>query len=87
MLKEFFGQECGHCLAMNPLIARLEKETGLTVEKIETWHNEENETQRASFDKGQCGGVPFFVNTDTGAVLCGEVPYAELVAWATGTHQ
>lgn len=87
MLKEFYGQECGHCRTMDPLIARLEKEFSVRVEKIETWHNEENEAQRAAYDKGRCGGVPFFVNTDTDAVLCGEVPYQELVAWATaGTN-
>lgn len=82
MLLEFFGTECGHCKTMEPLVARLEKDLGLTVEKYETWHNEQNEAKRASYDKGRCGGVPFFVNTDTDAVICGEVEYEELLAWA-----
>lgn len=84
MLIEFYGEECGHCRNMDPLIARLEKEHGVTVEKVETWHDEANEARRVELDHGRCGGVPFFVNTDTDAILCGEVSYAELINWATG---
>ncbi|MBP6885916.1 MAG: hypothetical protein KBC02_01585 [Candidatus Pacebacteria bacterium] len=82
MLLEFYGTECGHCLAMNPLVERLEKEMGVSVEKIETWHNEENEAKRQQYDQGVCGGVPFFINTETGATLCGEVGYDALKSWA-----
>lgn len=82
MLLEFYGQECGHCINMEPSVARLEKELGVKVEKYETWHNEENDKMRDKYDQGKCGGVPFFVNTDTGATICGEVDYAELKAWA-----
>lgn len=85
MLLEFYGTECGHCLAMHPLVDRLEKETGLVVEKIETWHNEENEAKRQQYDQNLCGGVPFFINTDSGASLCGEVSYEQLKAWAVST--
>lgn len=84
MLLEFYGRECGHCRAMDPLVTRLEEELGVTVEKKETWHDEANEKLRAEHDNGRCGGVPFFVNTGTGAVLCGESSYEELKAWATG---
>jgi thiol-disulfide isomerase/thioredoxin len=82
MLLEFYGTECGHCLAMRPLVERLEQETGVVIEKIETWHNEGNEAKRQQYDQGRCGGVPFFINTDTNATLCGEVSYEELKAWA-----
>ena len=82
-LLEFYGKECPHCLTMAPLIDRLEKEHGLTIERFETWHDEANEKKRASYDVGAaCGGVPFFVNTDTGAKLCGAVSYEILEAWA-----
>jgi thiol-disulfide isomerase/thioredoxin len=84
MLIEFYGEECGHCRTMEPLIARLEKEHGLTVEKLETWHNEANEVRRAELDCDRCGGVPFFINTETNAILCGEASYEELINWATG---
>jgi len=29
-------------------------------------------------DKGHCGGVPFFINTETGKWICGEASYEEL---------
>lgn len=82
MLLEFYGKECGHCLAMDPLVKRLEQELGVTVTKYETWHDDANERMRAEHDKGRCGGVPLFVNTDTDAIICGETSYDELKAWA-----
>ena len=79
---EFYGAECGHCLNMEPLIRRLESETGLSVQRLETWHNDANEAKRMQLDQGRCGGVPFFINTTSGATLCGETTYDELKAWA-----
>lgn len=84
MLLEFYGTECGHCKNMEPLVARLEAEQGVKFERYETWHDQANEAKRAELDTVGCGGVPFFVNTDTGAILCGEVSYAELKEWALG---
>jgi thiol-disulfide isomerase/thioredoxin len=84
-LLEFYGKECSHCILMAPLIARLEKELKVKVKRIETWHDEKNEKLREEHDKdGECGGVPYFVNEETGAKLCGEVDYATLKAWAAG---
>ena len=83
-LLDFYGKECPHCVEMMPLIERLEKELGVTVEKLETWHDKKNDDLRKTHDKGDCGGVPFFVNTATGAKLCGAVSYAELKKWAKG---
>ena len=34
------------------------------------------------FDRGRCGGVPFFINTETDATICGEATIDELKAWA-----
>lgn len=82
MLIDFYGKECPHCLRMMPLVDQLEKEAGLKVEKLEVWHNQDNAKKMEEYDKGQCGGVPFFVNTDTGAMICGEAPYEELKKWA-----
>ncbi len=84
-LMEFYGKECPHCIRMHPVVERLEKELGVTVEKYETWHDTKNEELRRQHDDGSdCGGVPFFVNETTGAKLCGAVPYEELKAWAEG---
>lgn len=78
MLIEFYGQECGHCMTMKPLVERLEKEFNVTFEKLETWHNEENQKKFEELAADKCMGVPFFINTDTGAYVCGEDSYDAL---------
>ena len=78
MLIEFYGRECPHCKKMDSLVARLEKEEGVKFDKFEVWHNEQNSQKMEGYDKGRCGGVPFFINTDTDDVICGEAPYEEL---------
>ncbi len=83
-LLEFYGEECPHCITMRPLVERLEKEEGVTVERFECWHNEENLKKMEECDKGFCGGVPFFINTKTGKWICGGGTYEELKAWAKG---
>ena len=82
MLLNFYGKECPHCIAMKPLIDQLRKETGAAIEELEVWHNEENAKKLDGYDKGKCGGVPFFINTNTGATICGEISYEELKSWA-----
>ena len=82
MLLEFYGTECPHCREMAPLVERLEQETGVRVEKFETWHNEENEKKRQTYDQDFCGGVPFFFNTETKQWICGSTSYEELKKWA-----
>lgn len=82
MLLEFYGTECPHCTAMKPLIKKLEQETGATIESFEVWHNEENAKKMDEYDRGLCGGVPFFYNTETKKFICGEASYEELKKWA-----
>ena len=67
---------------MHELVARLEKETDAKVEKLEVWHNKENERRLLELDKDFCGGVPFFFNTVSGGWICGEASYDELKKWA-----
>jgi len=83
MLLEFYGKECPHCVKMEPLVAQLEKELGVTVERNEVWHNPENVKKMKEYDKGYCGGVPFFFNTKTEKHICGEASYEELKKWAS----
>ncbi len=84
-LQSYFGTECPHCERMEKLIQKLEQETGLTVERVEVWHDEDNMKKLEAIDNGDlCGGVPFFWNTETKAHLCGEVEYEELKEWAGG---
>lgn len=82
MLLEFYGEECSHCVAMKPLVEKLEKEEGVKVESFETWHSPENQIKHEEYDKDLCGGVPFFYNTDTKEFICGEATYEELKKWA-----
>jgi len=79
----FYGTECVHCHEMMPLIKKLEKEMGVKVQMVETWHNSTNESKRSKLDKGgKCGGVPFFVNEETGKTICGATDYEGLKKWA-----
>lgn len=77
-LLEFYGTECTHCNDMAPTIEQFEAETGLKIEKIEIWHNEQNSEYFQECDDGFCGGVPFFFNEKTSAKLCGEQDLAAL---------
>lgn len=61
MLIEFYGQEYPHCLKMADLVMRLKKEAGVDIEQYEVWHNEQNLKKMQEYDKGLCGGVPFFI--------------------------
>ena len=84
-LLEFHGTECPHCRKMDPLVEQLEKELNVEVQKLETWHDTKNEERRKGFDKnGDCGGVPYFYNEESGKNICGEATYDELKAWAEG---
>lgn len=81
-LLEFYGRECPHCIAMMPLVKQLEKETGVKVQQYEVWHDPNNARLLQQYDKGFCGGVPFFYNEDTHEWLCGSQDYETFKAWA-----
>jgi rubrerythrin len=80
----FSGTECMHCKDMYPLVEQLEKEEGLKIEVLESWHNEENAKLLEELDQGRCGGLPFFYNRTTQQFICGNCEYEELKAWAKG---
>lgn len=85
----FHGKECPHCRKMHPLVDRLEQETGVSVERLEVWHDDKNaDFMRSKRDiiTPRCGGqlrVPTFLNTETDDVICGEVEYNQLKSWST----
>ena len=81
-LIEFYGTECSHCRTMESLIERLQDGRGIAIQRLEVWHNEENAKLMREYDKGYCGGVPFFYNTKTGKWICGSVSYEKLRDWA-----
>ena len=80
----FYGDDCPHCQVMNNLADKLEKEEGISVDRIEVWNNRANEERMVQLDTEPCGGVPFFLNTITKKTICGEVSFKELKNWATG---
>lgn len=83
-LQEYYGETCPHCITMKPIVEKLEKELGLKVEKYEVWNSEENTEKMLKVDKGLCGGVPFFYNTENKQFLCGGVDEDTLKLWMTG---
>lgn len=89
-LIEFYGETCPHCISMKPVVAQLEKDLGVTIEKLEVWNNLENKAVMEKYYDliGEaCGGypgVPAFLNTETKQALCGEQEPDNLKIWATG---
>lgn len=78
----FYGTECTHCHAMDPLLDELEQKEKVKVQRFEVWHNSENAKLLEKYDKDYCGGVPFLMNTKTGKWICGEESYEGLKQWA-----
>ncbi len=83
MLYFFYGEECPHCHNVMPIVDKLNEE-GLSIQKFETWHNEENARMFEEKDNGVCGGVPFFYNEETGSSICGETSEEMIRKWASG---
>ncbi len=83
-LLEFYGEDCPHCLTMKPLVEDMEKKLKVTVEKLEVWNNEDNYNKLGKIDRGLCGGVPFFYNTESKHYICGSCDESTLKAWAQG---
>jgi thiol-disulfide isomerase/thioredoxin len=84
----FIGTDCPHCDAMRPLVAKLIYDTGITVDERDVWKNQsdfriyENYQNQVRATDPDCQGLPFFMNTETGDYLCGEVSYTKLKVWA-----
>jgi len=76
-------------MVMMPHVDRLEKETGVKIDRLEVWHNEKNADLMRSYRdviEPKCGGqlrTPTFMNTETNDIICGEVEYETLKKWAT----
>ena len=83
----FWARECPHCQKMLPLVDKLEKETGIKLERLEVWHNENNADLMRSYRTviaPKCGGqlrTPTFFCPETEEVICGEVEYKKLKEW------
>lgn len=83
MLYFYYGEECPHCHNMMPIVDKLIAE-GIEIQKLETWHNEENSKKHETVDGGRCGGVPFFHNDEKDQYICGATTEERIRLWAEG---
>ena len=87
---EFYGETCPHCLSMKPVVAKIEADKGIEIEKLEVWNNTDNQEVMHKYEKiiGEaCGGfaaVPAFVNTKTNQALCGAHDESDIIALIDG---
>lgn len=82
-LIKFYGETCAFCKQMESLDAKLEKELGVKLERLEVWNNEQNREKMLGYHS-VCQGVPMYINEETKVVLCGAVDYEILKRWAKG---
>ncbi len=83
----FSGIACDHCEIMRRLIGRLFEDMGIRVDEREVWQNESNYRLLENYTREKsCPGIPVFINTQTGVVLCGEISYTQLKNWAMGAN-
>jgi len=81
-LLEFYGAECDHCKMVAGFLDRLKAEEGIDVKRFEVWHSSANQGIFMKHAAGKCKGVPFLINTATGAFLCGPKTYEAVLGWA-----
>ncbi len=85
----FHGKECPHCRQLKPVVDQFEAETGIIMDKLEVWHDQENQKLMQKYGdviSDACGGdlgVPAFYNERTGKAVCGaRINMDKLKAWA-----
>jgi thiol-disulfide isomerase/thioredoxin len=79
---EFYGRECPHCRAMEPVVAQVERETGIVFQKLEVWDDKQNYDtmmmhsqdilRDCPYPNGELS-VPTFYNKKNGKAACGEM--------------
>jgi len=84
---EFYGLECPHCKKMVPIVEQVEKDTGITFEKLEVWHNDTNRAFYLNYMnnvmrdcnlKNEGIVVPTFMSMKNNKSICGEKSVEEL---------
>ncbi|MBI2798163.1 hypothetical protein HYX70_02550 [Candidatus Saccharibacteria bacterium] len=71
-------------MAMKPVVAQLEKDLDIEIQKLEVWNNAKNQEVMKKYEDiigeacGGMAGVPSFVNTETKQALCGAHDPADL---------
>ena len=81
-LIKYYGTECSHCIEIEPVLKEVEKELNVKIERVEVWHNADNQKRFMKEAEGKCNGVPFFLNKKSGKFICGATDKKQLLAWA-----
>lgn len=87
----FYGRECPHCKKLHPVVDQWEAQTGISLDKLEVWHDDKNAQLMRKYGdviSAACGGdlgVPAFYNEVTKKAICGaRVDGEKLTNWAKG---
>ena len=84
----FYGKECPHCEKMEKILDKIEENDGALFERLEVWHHKENMALLEELDSDEgCGGLPYYINTDTKKWLCGEVTEDEILDLIEGVTE
>ena len=83
----FFGDGCSFTKRAEAPVNCLEVALGKRLTRLETWHNKDNQEKYAqSGGEQNCGGVPYFYNKLSKAVLCGVSDCDAMKKWAKGAE-
>ncbi len=79
----YYGDGCGFTKRAEPSVNCVEAALGKRLKRLEVWHNSENRASYKSVGgEANCGGVPFFYNGLTKAVICGVTDCESMKKWA-----
>ena len=82
----FYGDGCQFTKKAQPHVSCLERFLKAPITRHETWHNEDNHALwKESGGESNCGGVPFFYNSTSGASVCGAADCSRLMEWSRAT--
>jgi len=81
-LIQFKGKGDDYCAQMEPLKDQLHEELGVEIRCFEVWYDSKNLELLQRYDRGRCGGVPFFYNKRSRRFICGATTYENLKNWA-----
>jgi len=85
-LQFFYGDTCPFTAKVEPAVKKMEDSLNVRLTRYEVYKQPDNKkllvTNPVWAEK--CGGVPFFLNIKTGAVLCGQASVEDLQNWARG---
>lgn len=77
-LLEFVTDDNDHCIQMEPVVQRLEKDLSTKVRRINIGRRADLTMLFDTVGGNECGNVPYFYNRRTAQAICGATPYRNL---------